>query len=199
MKSEQFQKHNRSERGLSFLPLVLGLGVIVFMLMSSLSMYLNQKKSFILRETRAESGRSVVDAVVAQAIVELRQKYNDVNPNQIDYLLQPDSAIFRQTAPRIYGKGEFQIDLVNSNGTVTSLFLAPESDPRVWIEPSVGGGYYRLNVQFEICKRNVAGRTKFVAPATGQDVAWVPACPNSDRQNVFHRVFLNTTSTAFSG
>lgn len=177
------------------------LGLLVFPLVQMLV-----RKNRAQNEVRLQENRDgVVEAIVFRALQELKIYYkagsNSLEPLRTGTLL--GAPRYTQASPRIFGKGEFQVDLLQIDPISFAAtrfpvrrFYAPETDPRAWIDPPLGNDAYTLHIRTTLCSRMVEGRAPFddsgatVNPGLG--VNWAVPC-NFPVLNVEYRgVFLQT-------
>jgi hypothetical protein len=200
------KKGKNSQRGATTILTVTALGIILAAALQYQSSHLVQKKKFILKELASSNQQGLLEQVVARTVTELGILYRVAPPTipgpqcTLDRLLIPASTRFNGTAspiaPRIYGKGQFQMDILDVFGNPTGRFTAPEEDVRAYIQASTGGGFYPLVITTTFCGVEVRGRTKFAqetgaAPSPGLGVAWAQPCPTDKRIPIEYRSFVN--------
>lgn len=185
-----------------------------------------QERKAAARAIASERPSGIVQAIVARSINDLAKEL--VTPSNgaasdgtLDHLLTETSTIFSTEHPRIYGKGDFQIEVRDTTGikvvkgtsgtTLTTaqaaqvsndgkLFVAPESDPKVWIESAPTECSYRLTVKVDVCRVMVEGRLKFKNTVTdaGLNIPFVPGCPPKEIATTVYRTYLNVSSPIFA-
>lgn len=202
------------------------IGIVSLTIGGAIQMSRIQERKQAVREIAGQRPSGIIEAIAARAIGDLTKEL--LNPSDgstadgtLDHLLKTSSPIFSEAHPRIYGKGEFQIDVKDTtgikvvagvSGTVLTqaeaaqksseggLFIAPESDPQVWLETSATECNYRMTIKVQVCQAMVAGRTKFRFDITdpGLNVPWTPGCPKTDSNLVTYRTYLNISSPVFA-
>lgn len=204
---------NRSqERGFAVIGICVAIGIAMILGFQAFSMHLQYKTKHLFRQLQSARQSAIFEMIATRALAELKQQYLDsTDPTKtvpplpvrsLDHLLRSTSRLYNQDFPRVFGKGQFQIDLLNAAGGPSTLFVAPETDVTVRIEPTIGGGHYRVIIQTTACRTVVAGRVRFPAeslalPNPGLGAAWNPACPPESIVNVTHSLFVNTAAPAF--
>ena len=149
-------------------------------------------RSFALKDRTQSSYRSsdamnsVVDAVAVRALSELKLLFNTFGPGGPTPPIAPwpATARYTQLRPRIFPKGDpgFLVEEYQFDGTsfVPVKFVAPETDPVVWIArfgAGIGNNVVALRIQMTVCRISLSGRPIPAAPSYNLGVAWAPACP----------------------
>ncbi len=148
-------------------------------LMASALAYMGQSKLQAMKAaiqfSNAHWKSALLRSVSARAVADLKQILKTSPTCNLNQLLVSASttAVWRSLRPNHYPKEWFQFRLVDEDGQELPDFVAPESDPGVWITNTTAGGMalpagkYMVHVRMDICKKMVS-RTYRSSPSSDQ-------------------------------
>ncbi len=192
--------------------IALTIGILMIAALQAFTMTIQQKTNRLLKQLQTERQVAIFEMISSRVRQELKQQYIDsidgskVDPvepvRSLNHLFRPTSRIFNRNFPRVFGKGQFQIDLLNGGGPATA-FVAPEDDVTVFVNRTIGRGYHLVTVQTWVCRNVVYGRVRYpaetrLAPNPGRGIAWPIRCPANSSVVVNHTFYVNICSPVFS-
>ncbi len=193
--------------------LALAAGILMIASLQAFTMTIQHKTRSLFRQLQGLRQAAMFDMVASRVAQELKQRYQDSsdiskvipieNPRSLNHLLRPTSRLYNPAFPRIFGKGQFQIDLINTGPGPASSFVAPETDINVFIAPTIGNGYYLVTIQTSLCRDIVVGRVRFppesvATPNPGLGLPWNIRCPAGQIVPVTHTIYVNINSPTFN-
>lgn len=165
-------------------------GALVFILsiiMAFISIGIFAVNTFLIQKTKQQIGvmkytrkEGIINAILGHAINELKVSFASAGACSLAPLAGPTSVSWSATAPQFYHVGQFQIDILDSNGNPTGMFDAPESPPKVWITQVGTQDIYKIHIETTVCKTvlgGLPGRPQVAKATVDNDIATAPAKP----------------------
>lgn len=102
---------------------------------------------------------------------------------------------------KIYPKGDlsFIVELRRLDGTpfVPPLFMAPESDPRVWMDRLNAGGLglniFPMRISMVLCRQPIPRAIPTAATQYNLNLPWIPGCPIAQQVQVDKTILINSS------
>lgn len=201
-------RHSRNETAGFATVLVMIMISVVSALALTYSAGLIRKNQMQLLYNKDVRKTAILNSVISMALQELKLQQAQAGSCSLKPVLAPSSTAYKVDAPRVFGKGLFQIPILRLDAppnvsnpldpSVLWFFFAPETDPQVWIEAEnpESSGRYKLNIKFRVCDSILFDRTPFPKDDDGLAKDYNIKCPAGVTYDVSYTGIINTNSWA---